>query len=207
MKIGYLSEKEVRRRLGIDQVEQEVAELNFGKANASTVGGLHTAINALQDSVAGKASVAALATKADVSAIPLPADTNPPAVADTSAKGGMVRYAREDHTHASTLVSRRVQLTLNNGVGTWVFPIPYAQGVIPTVDVSAETPRNATYLNTASVIENSTTNTQVEVRIVRVSQTTTLPAVLTSLLGAVLNLFAAAPQGVWVSISARKQTA
>jgi hypothetical protein len=67
------------------------------KANASTVGGLATAVN----SKASQSSVDALSvSKANAADIPLPADVMPKSEATTPAKGAETKkYALEDHQH------------------------------------------------------------------------------------------------------------
>lgn len=75
-------------------LQQEVADLDFGKANASTVGGLATKVNSVQVAVTTKAEASAVAAvalavvgKADVSALAAKADASTvAAVSDTVAK-------------------------------------------------------------------------------------------------------------------------
>lgn len=81
-------------RAGMASLRQEVTDLDFGKANASTVGGLVTKVNSVQDAMAMKADASALtavaqdvAGKADVSALAAKADASAvAAVSDTVAK-------------------------------------------------------------------------------------------------------------------------
>ncbi|WP_088183971.1 hypothetical protein [Sphingobium sp. Z007] len=106
------------------------AQIN-NKANASTVGGLATAINskAAQSAVdalaTGKADVAALAGKANVADIPLPADVMPKSEATSPAKGAETKkYALEDHQHpriTSATGNPATHIIGSNGLATVAF--------------------------------------------------------------------------------------
>jgi hypothetical protein len=75
----------------IASLGSDLAALNFGKANASTVGGLSTAVNALQASVGAKA---------DAASVPKPANVAPMAEKVGAAIGAATgKFALEDHQH------------------------------------------------------------------------------------------------------------
>lgn len=149
--------------------------------------------------VAAKADAAALAAKADASAIPQPAMAAPPAVQVDSAQGDDTRYARANHTHESRLQARRIQDTPDaNGRYVYTFPKAYDAGVVPIVQVTAETPTGVTYRNDASILQASTTNTQTTIILMRVPQSQTV-----GVLGAVLTLFQLNTTPVWVNIMSR----
>lgn len=131
--------------------------------------------------------------------IPQPATSAPPPVQVDSAQGSMPRFAREDHTHESRLQARRIQVTPDaNGRYVYTFPKPYDTNVKPVVNATAETPTGVTYRNDVSLLENSTSNTQVTLVITRLAQNQTI-----GVLGAVLTLFQPVTTPVWVNIMSR----
>ena len=131
-------------------------------------------------------------------------DTTPPAVAQESAMGTRDSAARADHTHASSVQAQRTELTLTNGAATWTFPQPFPQGVVPVVEIIAETPPGAEYRNLVSILQ--ATNSGVQFSVVRVNQSVTLAAQLPALLGSALSLFAPQTGKVWCHCWARKPT-
>lgn len=137
---------------------------------------------------------------ADVQAMmPKPANAAPPAVQADSSTGDDLRYALANHTHESRLQARRVQVTPNaQGQFTYVFPRPYDSGVVPIVQVTAETPAGAGYRNDASVIQGATTNIQTQILITRLNQTISVAG-----LGISAPLFSAVTASVWVNIMSR----
>lgn len=142
---------------------------------------------------------ARIAAKADASAIPLPAMAAPPAVQVDSSQGDDARYARANHTHESRLQARRIQVTPDaNGRYVYVFPKAYETGVKPIVNATAETPTGVNYRNDVSILEGSTTNTQVTLVINRMAMSQTV-----GVLGAVLTLFQPNTAPVWVNIMSR----
>lgn len=161
--------------------EEQTAALDFKKANASTVGGIVTSINALQTS------------KADVSAIPLPATGMPPAVSDTGAMGDIQRFALQNHTHASKARKARLQ-TAADGTITWTYPTPFAQGVIPIVNGFAEAPDTTDVINVQAI--GTPTNTQVRVRVTRTQRSTV------TLLGLTILSVPTSPGVIWVHLTA-----
>lgn len=103
---------------GIEQALADQQNQINQKANASTVGGLSTALN-------GKASAAdvasALAAKANASDIPQPANAPPMGEAVTAAKGAQTtRFALEDHQHPR-LTSTTVGTIGSSGTATVTF--------------------------------------------------------------------------------------
>jgi hypothetical protein len=125
-----------------DTLASQQAQIN-NKANASTVGGLATAVSskasqssvdALAGTVAGKADASALAAKANASDlaakanasdIPLPADIMPKAEATNPAKGmEQKKYALEDHQHprvTSTTGNPATHIIAATGLATVTF--------------------------------------------------------------------------------------
>lgn len=85
-----------------------------------------------------------------------------------------------------------------NGKIVFVFPKGYVTGTVPAVTTTAETPDGVAYRNDASVLEGSTTNTQVTILVQRIPRTLTV-----SVLGAVLNIIAPVTTPVWINILVR----
>lgn len=137
--------------------------------------------------------------EAMAAAMPVAAVVAPPPVTIDSAVGAGTAYARADHTHESRLQARRIQVTPDaNGRYVYVFPKPYAVGVIPIPNATAETPTGVSYRHDVSILENSTSNTQTTLVITRQNQSIT-----TGLLGAVLSIFSPVTSAVWVNIMSR----
>lgn len=142
----------------------------------------------------------ASAPSATLDDIPKPATGAPPPVQVDSAAGSAVPYARADHTHESRLQARRIQVTPDaNGRFVYSFPKPYAQSVLPIVNVTAETPAGAAYRNDATLLDGSVSNTAVTIIISRVPTTVTV----TNLLGQVLTIVTPVTTQVWVHIMSR----
>lgn len=132
-------------------------------------------------------------------AMPQPANAAPPAVQIDSQEGAASRYARADHTHESRLQARRIQVTPDaNGRYIYEFPKPYAIGVVPIVNVTAETAVGASSRNDASVVHGSTTNTQTTILITKLNTT-----VVATILGGVINVLSPQTGAVWVNIMSR----
>lgn len=106
--------------------------------------------------------MSAFATRADM---PQPADNAPPSVADASAKGDNLRYALENHTHASKARKVRAQCTAD-GLLVWNFDPPFAPGVVPIVVGQAEAPANSTDVIN-SQLDGLATNTGCRIRVTR----------------------------------------
>jgi len=137
-----------------------VAASLSSKADSGAVAALATAVGSKASQSSVDAISATLPNKADVSAIPVAANTMPPAVTDESKQGSQARYAREDHTHASSVQARRVALTLANGKAPWAFPVPFPSGTVPVVECTAETPDGAAYKYDARSAARPTSRTR-----------------------------------------------
>lgn len=102
-------------------------------------------------------------------------------------------------TSADRQQALRVQVTPDaNGRVVFIYPKPYAAGVKPAVQITAETPSGVTYRNDAGVEEGSATNTQVAILVQRLPRTLTV-----TLLGAVLNVLSPVTTPVWLNIFVR----
>ena len=106
------------------------------------------------------------ASKSD---IPAAATEAPPAVSDTGAQGvETMVYAKSDHTHAS---KARKQIRTQGAAAstyTWVYPVPFANGVVPVVTAIVQVPNGTTDLFNVQVM-GAPTNTQCVFQINRVS--------------------------------------
>src|SRR6187402_90215 len=102
---------------------------------------------------------AALAGKADASAVPSPAQAPPPGVTDSGAQGNIQRYAMENHTHASK-ARKGIQPISASGLFTWTFPTAFGSGVVPSCNALAICPAGTTALVNVQQ-EGDATNTQV----------------------------------------------
>lgn len=137
---------------------------------------------------AAQAKADAAATKADAAS----------AKAD-SAMTKADTAAAEALTGADRQQVARVQRTPSAaGEFVYLFPKEYANGIVPVVNATAETPTGAAYRNDVAVVEGSTTNKQVTIIVQRMPKT-----LVASVLGAVLNLFTPVTTAVWVNISVR----
>lgn len=129
----------------------------------------------------------AFATKADM---PSPATSAPPSVADTSAKGDGLRYALENHTHASKARKIRAQCAVDGSL-TWTFDPPFAAGVIPRVVAVAETIAGVTDVVNVQV-EGTPTNTVAMLRVNRTQRS------VASLLGLTILSIPSSVGVMWV---------
>lgn len=111
---------------------------------------------------------AALAQKADVSAIPVPGTGSPTAIVDASAgaAGSPGEYAPFLHTHPSKV--RKGKASVSTANYTWVYPTAFATGVTPIVSAIAQVAAGNTDLFNVQII-GAPTNTQCVVQINRVS--------------------------------------
>jgi hypothetical protein len=111
---------------------------------------------------------AQIANKADASAVPQPAMTTPPGVADSGARGSGVEYARADHTHASK--ARKQIVTMGSAATTyaWTYPTAFASGVVPIVSAIVQVPNGNSDLFNVQVM-GQPTNTGCVFQINRVS--------------------------------------
>lgn len=122
----------------------------------------------------------------DPGAIPQPATTMPPGVADSGALGTVPRYALEDHTHASKARKTRVQ-SAADGTITWVYSTPFATGIVAV----AEVPSGTTDVVNVQVI-GTPTNTQCQLLVNRTNRS------VVSLIGLTVLSVPATPGATWV---------
>lgn len=128
---------------------------------------------------------------------PQPAQAAPPAVSVSSGAGDVLRYAMENHTHASK--TRRQVVTMPSAASTytWTYPVAFGTGVVPAVCGIVQVAAGNQDLFNIQVL-GEPTNTQCSFQINRVSS-----GLLSLLLGALslnptpvaarLHLFAIEP--------------
>lgn len=109
-----------------------------------------------------------MAAKADASAIPVPASSMPPGVADAGATGSAAPYARADHTHASKARKQIVTMGSAATTYTWVYPTAFGAGVIPVVNAIVQVAAGNQDLFNVQIV-GAPTNTQCTFQINRVS--------------------------------------
>lgn len=101
--------------------------------------------------------------------VPTASSSTPPAVSDSGAVGSdTMMYAKADHTHAS---KARKQIRTQASAATtytWVYPTPFASGVVPIVNAIVQVPNGTTDLFNVQII-GAPTNTQCVFQINRVS--------------------------------------
>ena len=137
--------------------------------------------------------------------IPVPATTAPPGVADISAAGAVTRYAREDHTHRSSMQAQRMTATLASGKFTWTFPFPYDAGVVPVVNTTAESPDpSGGFVLDARIIAGTVTNTGCQITVNKIAASQTLGATLLAIAGTVVGIITPATGTAVVHCWARK---
>lgn len=144
------------------------------QAQLAAVPGLLASINALTAQLAGKADTSALtglATTTALSAVdakvPTAATSMPPGVADSGALGTQpTQFALSDHTHAS---KARKQIRVSSAATlTWVYPTPFAAGVVPICNGIAQVAAGNNDLFNVQIL-GVPTNTQCVFQINRVS--------------------------------------
>jgi hypothetical protein len=109
-----------------------------------------------------------IASKADASAVPLPATSMPAGVQDSGQVGSGVKYAREDHTHASKARKQIKVMPSAAMTYTWVYPTAFAAGVVPVLSGIVQVPNGTTDLFNVQVV-GTPSNTQCIFQINRVS--------------------------------------
>lgn len=87
--------------------------------------------------------------------VPDPALSAPPSVADSGSRGNMMRYALENHTHASKARKVRVQ-SANDGTINWTFDPPFDVGVTPRVVAVAEVANGVTDVVNVQIVDTPT---------------------------------------------------
>ncbi len=97
-----------------------------------------------------------------------PATSMPPGVSDSGSVGTIQRYALENHTHASK--ARKQITTMGSAASTytWIYPTPFASGVIPVVSAIVQVSVGNQDLFNVQV-QGVPTNTQCTFQINRVS--------------------------------------
>jgi len=111
-------------------------------------------------------------------AVPLPATNTPPGVADSGAKGSTLRYALEDHTHASKARKQIIVMPSAATTYTWTYPTAFGAGVVPIVSAIVQVSAGNQDLFNVQIM-GSPTNTSCTFQINRVSS-----GLLSLLLGA-----------------------
>lgn len=105
----------------------------------------------------------------DPALLPQAATTMPPGVSDSGSVGSASPYARADHTHASKARKGVTATTSAVGTVTWIYPTPFANGVVPICNGIAQTAAGISDLVNVQ-IEGSPTSTQCVFRVTRYSQ-------------------------------------
>lgn len=100
--------------------------------------------------------------------IPQPATAAPVGVQDGSAVGTGMKYAREDHTHASKARKQIVTMGSAATTYTWTYPTAFAGGVVPVVSGIVQVAAGNQDLFNVQII-GTPTNTQCTFQINRVS--------------------------------------
>ncbi len=125
-----------------------------------------------------------------MAAIPQPATSAPPAVADTSAQGTSPLYALANHTHASKARKARMPCAADGSL-SWAFDPPFAAGVVPRVVAIAETAVGVTDVINVQV-EGTPSNTSASLRVTRTQRSAV------SLLGLTILSIPASVGATWV---------
>lgn len=100
--------------------------------------------------------------------IPQPATTMPPGVSDNGSIGNSPRYALENHTHASKARKQIVSMGSAASTYTWVYPTPFASGVVPVCSAIVQVAAGNQDLFNVQ-LSGPPTNTQCTFQINRVS--------------------------------------
>lgn len=99
---------------------------------------------------------------------PQPAQSAPPGVSDTGSAGNVMRYALENHTHASK--ARKQIITMGSAASTytWTYPTAFGSGTVPVVSAIVQVASGTTDLFNVQIV-GTPTNTQCTFQINRVS--------------------------------------
>lgn len=127
---------------------------------------------------------------ADLGAIPQPATASPPGVSDSGAQGDILRYAMENHTHASKARKARIQ-SAADGTITWTYSTPFGAGVVPRVIAVAEVATGVTDVVNVQVIDTPT-NVSCKLLVNRTNRSTV------SLIGLTVLSVPTQPGATWV---------
>lgn len=84
-----------------------------------------------------------------------PATSAPPSVNDSGAQGNILRYAMENHTHASKARKIRVQCA-SDGTLTWTYSTAFGVGVVPIVVAVAEVASGVTDVINVQIVDTPT---------------------------------------------------
>ncbi len=101
--------------------------------------------------------------------VPSPSNITPPSVSDSGSIGSQnAMFAKADHTHASK--ARKQITTMGSAASTytWVYPTPFAAGVVPIVSAIVQVAAGNQDLFNVQV-QGVPTNTQCTFQINRVS--------------------------------------
>ncbi|GJE29802.1 hypothetical protein [Methylobacterium organophilum] len=145
----------------------------------------------------------------DMSAVPAPSVSLPPAAALDSQLGASALYARADHTHAAR-VQRIVITTAADGTAKWTFarPIAVPAGKLPPIAYMVEDTGTPVVVQVVGreLTSDGTTDTHTSVSI-KAQRSRTLPAVLVALTNLVaFDVFGGAASGVKVNLFAGDPT-
>ncbi len=101
-------------------------------------------------------------------AVPSPATASPPGVADSGNKGSTLRYALEDHTHASKARKQIIVMPSAATTYTWTYPTAFGAGVVPIVSAIVQVSAGNQDLFNVQIM-GAPTNTSCTFQINRVS--------------------------------------
>lgn len=99
-----------------------------------------------------------------------PAQNSPPSVGDSSVQGNILRYAMENHTHASKVRKERIS-SLADGTILWTYSTPFAAGVVPRIAAIAEVASGITDVVNVQLIDTPT-NTSCKLLVNRTNRST-----------------------------------
>lgn len=144
----------------------------------------------MPDVVKYNPGVSQSAVDALAATIPVPAQAAPPGVSDTGAQGSVLRYAMENHTHASKARKVRFQ-SAADGTLTWTFATPFTAGVVPIVVGVAEVANGVTDVVNVQVVDTPT-NTSCKMIVNRTNRS------VVALIGLTILSVPSSPGATWV---------
>lgn len=119
-----------------------------------------------------------------------PATSAPPGVTDSGAQGNILRYAMENHTHASKARKDRIQ-SASDGTLTWTYSTPFAPGVVPRIVAIAEAANGVTDVINVQIVDTPT-NVSCKLLVNRTQRS------VVALLGLTILSVPASPGVTWV---------
>jgi len=122
--------------------------------------------------------------------VPQPATNTPPGVSDSGSVGSVLRYAMENHTHASKARKERI-LSAADGTITWIYSTPFANGVVPRIVAVAEVASGVTDVVNVQIVDTPT-NTQCKLLVNRTNRATV------ALIGLTVLSVPTSPGATWV---------